>query len=44
MLDPNTIRLAKEPDRLPLTLTTARAYLNQATISFLDYLQLYKVS
>ena len=44
MLDPNAIRLAKELDRLPFALTTARAYLDQAAISFLDYLRLYKVS
>jgi hypothetical protein len=44
MLDPNAIRLAKELDGLPLILAIARSYLNQATISFLDYLQLYKAS
>ena len=44
MLDPNAIRLAKELDGLPLALTTAGAYLDQAAISFSDYLRLYKVS
>jgi hypothetical protein len=42
MLNPNAIRLVNELDGLPLTLATARAYLDQAVISFLDYLQLYK--
>jgi tetratricopeptide (TPR) repeat protein len=44
ILDPNAIRLAKELDGLPLALTTAGAYLDQAAISFSDYLRLYKVS
>ena len=44
MLDADAIRLAKELDGLPLALATAGAYLNQAAISFLDYLRLYKES
>ena len=44
MLDPDAVRLAKELDGLPLTLATARAYLDQAAISFSDYLRLYKAS
>ena len=38
MLDPNAIRLAKELDGLPLTLTIARVYLDQTAISFSNYL------
>jgi hypothetical protein len=38
MLDLNAIKLTKELDRLPLTLATARAYLNQSAISCTDYL------
>ena len=44
ILDPNAIRLAKELDGLPLALATAGAYLDQAAISFSDYLRLYKAS
>ena len=44
MLDPDAVKLAKELDGLPLALATAGAYLDQAAISFSDYLQLYKVS
>ncbi|CAD6445958.1 41b63c63-b057-49e5-92f2-0b6c0abeaaab [Sclerotinia trifoliorum] len=42
--DPNAIKLAKELDGLPLALATAGAYLNQTTISFSDYIRLYKTS
>jgi hypothetical protein len=44
MLDPDTIRLAEELDGFLLTLTTTRAYLNQVSIGFADYLRLYKES
>jgi len=44
MLDPDAVRLAKELDGLPLALATAGAYLDQAAISFSDYLRLYKAS
>jgi hypothetical protein len=44
MLDPNAIILAKELDGFPLALATAGAYLNQVSISFADYLRLYKES
>jgi hypothetical protein len=44
MPDPNAIKLAKELDGLPLTLATARAYLDQTARSFSDYLRLYKES
>src|SRR5271154_3520419 len=38
------MQLAKELDGLPLALATAGAYLDQTTINFADYLQLYKAS
>jgi hypothetical protein len=41
MADPDTVRLAKELDGLPLALATAGAYLDQVAISFLG---LYKES
>jgi hypothetical protein len=44
ILDPDAIKLAKELDRLPLALATARAYLYQVAVSLLDYLCLYKES
>lgn len=44
ILDPDAIKLAKELDRLPLALATARAYLDQVAVSLLDYLRLYKQS
>jgi hypothetical protein len=44
ILDPDAIRLAKELDGPPLALAIAGAYLDQATISFSDYLRLYKAS
>ena len=44
MLDPNAIMLAEELDGFPLALATAGAYLNQVSISFADYLRLYKQS
>ena len=44
MLDPDAVKLAKELDGLPLALATAGAYLDQAAISFSDYLRLYKAS
>ena len=44
MLDPDAVRLAKELDGLPLALATAGAYLDQAAISFSNYLRLYKAS
>ncbi|KAN0067119.1 HET domain containing protein [Elaphomyces granulatus] len=42
--DPDAVRVAKELDGLPLALATAGAYLDQAAISFSDYLRLYKAS
>jgi hypothetical protein len=42
--DPDAIRLAEELNRFLLALATARAYLNQASIDFADYLWLYKES
>ncbi|PQE17740.1 hypothetical protein CJF31_00005461 [Rutstroemia sp. NJR-2017a BVV2] len=42
--DPDAIVLVKELDGLPLALSTAGAYLEHITISFSDYLQLYKTS
>ena len=42
MLDPDAVRLGKELDGLPLALATDGAYLDQAAISFSDYLRLYK--
>jgi tetratricopeptide (TPR) repeat protein len=44
VLDPDAIRLAEELDGFPLALATAGAYLNQVSISFADYLRLYKKS
>ena len=44
MLDPDAIRLTKKLDGFPLALATAGAYLDQAAISFSDYLRLYKES
>jgi tetratricopeptide (TPR) repeat protein len=44
MLDPGAVRLAKKLDGLPLALATAGAYVDQAAISFSDYLRLYKES
>lgn len=44
LTDPDTIILARELDRLPLALATARAYLDQVAVSLSDYLQLYKQS
>jgi tetratricopeptide (TPR) repeat protein len=44
VLDSDAIRLAKELDGLPLALATAGAFLDQAAISFSDYLRLYKAS
>ena len=44
MLDPDAVRLAKELDGLPLALATAGAYLDQAAMSFSNYLRLYKES
>src|SRR5882762_8020148 len=44
MLDPDAVKLAEELDGLPLALATAGAYLDQAAISFSDYLRLYKAS
>ena len=44
MLDPDAIKLAVELDGFPLALATAGAYLNEVSISFADYLQLYKES
>src|SRR6202161_3206678 len=43
-LDLDAIELAEELDGLPLALATAGAYLNQTTMSFSDYLHLYKTS
>jgi hypothetical protein len=40
--DPAAAELAKELDGLPLALDLAGAYLKQATISFKDYLRMYK--
>ncbi|ESZ96404.1 hypothetical protein SBOR_3236 [Sclerotinia borealis F-4128] len=42
--DPDTIIPAKELDRLPLALATARAYLDPAAVGLSDYLHLYKYS
>ena len=44
MLDSDAVKLAMELDGLPLALATAGAYLDQAAISFSDYLRLYKAS
>jgi len=44
ILDPDAVRLAEKLDGLPLALATAGAYLDQLTISFLDYLRLYEES
>lgn len=41
-IDMDTAKLAKELDGFPLALATARAYLKQAAILFLNYLRLYK--
>jgi hypothetical protein len=43
-IDSDAIKLAKKLDGLPLALTTAGAYLDQAAISFSDYLRLYEES
>jgi len=43
-IDPDTVKLAKELDGLPLALATAGAYLDQTARSFSDYLRLYKES
>lgn len=40
--DPDAIVLVKEFDGLPLALSTAGVYLEYITISFSDYLRLYK--
>ncbi|KAH7006417.1 hypothetical protein EDB82DRAFT_573172 [Fusarium venenatum] len=42
--DPTAIRLAEKLDGLPLALATAGAYLDQVTISFTEYLELYNES
>ncbi|PQE14281.1 hypothetical protein CJF31_00006831 [Rutstroemia sp. NJR-2017a BVV2] len=42
--DPDARKLAEELDGFPLALATAGAYLNEVSISFADYLQLYKES
>ncbi|KAJ5773803.1 hypothetical protein N7457_008699 [Penicillium paradoxum] len=42
--DPAAIDLAKELDGLPLALATAGAYLEQVSISYTEYLQLYRES
>ncbi|KAH8595393.1 hypothetical protein B0O99DRAFT_155706 [Bisporella sp. PMI_857] len=42
--DPDAVKLAEELDGFPLALATAGAYLNQTSISFSDYLRLYKES
>ncbi|KAI0551242.1 hypothetical protein F4679DRAFT_146121 [Xylaria curta] len=42
--DPDAVRLAEELDGLPLALATAGAYLEQTSISFGSYLNLYKSS
>ncbi|KAH9207082.1 hypothetical protein DL95DRAFT_450501 [Leptodontidium sp. 2 PMI_412] len=42
--DPDAIALVKELDGLPLALSTAGAYLEHVTMSFSDYLRLYKTS
>ena len=44
MVDPDAVRLAEELDGLPLALATAGAYLDQTTMGFSEYLDLYKVS
>jgi hypothetical protein len=44
ILDPDAIMLARELDGLPLTLATARVYLDQVAVSLSDYLRLYKQS
>ena len=42
--DPEAEMLAKELDGLPLALATAGAYLDQTTMTFRNYLRLYKAS
>jgi hypothetical protein len=42
VIDPDTIKLAKELNGLPLVLATAGVYLDQVAMSLLDYLRLYK--
>jgi hypothetical protein len=42
MLDPDTMKLAKELDGLLFVLAATRIYLDQTARSFLDYFCLYK--
>jgi hypothetical protein len=42
ILDPDTTKLAKILDRLPLVLATTTVYLKQVSISLSDYLCLYQ--
>lgn len=42
--DPDAVKLVEELDGLPLALSTAGAYLEQVTMSFTEYLRLYKES
>jgi tetratricopeptide (TPR) repeat protein len=44
VVDPDAVRLAEELDGLPLALATAGAYLDQSSVGFSEYLDLYKVS
>ncbi len=43
-IDPNARALVDKLDSLPLTLSTAGAYLEHVTMSFAEYLRLYKES
>ncbi|KAJ6052763.1 hypothetical protein N7460_003297 [Penicillium canescens] len=43
-LDPAAVKLAEEFDGLPLALATAGAYLNQVSVTYTEYLQLYRES
>ncbi len=43
-IDPDTIKLTKKLDELPLALATTGTYLDQAATSFSTYLRLYKES
>jgi hypothetical protein len=43
-IDPGAVELVKELDGLPLALSTVGAYLVHVSITFSDYLRLYKAS
>jgi len=43
-IDPSAIKLVKELDGLPLALSIASVYLKHVSVTFSDYLRLYKAS